>query len=75
MVLIPILGENFLSLLKSSSSVSGSIGSIPLLIGFITAFISGLLACKAMIKIVKNGKLIYFAIYCALVGIIAMFFS
>lgn len=75
MVLIPILGENFLSLLKSSSSVSGSIGSIPLLIGFITAFTSGLLACKAMIKIVKNGKLIYFAIYCALVGIIAMFFS
>ena len=37
--------------------------------------ISGLLACKAMINLVKKGKLIYFAIYCAIVGAIAIIFG
>ncbi len=41
-------------------------------IGFITAFISGILACTWMIKLVKNSKLIYFAIYCLIVGLIAI---
>jgi undecaprenyl-diphosphatase len=43
-----------------------------LMVGFMAAFISGLVACKLMINIVKNGKLIYFALYCAIVGIIAI---
>ncbi len=72
MVLVPILGENILSILKSEPSTSGSIGTLPLAIGFLAAFISGLLACKAMINLVKKGKLIYFAIYCAIVGIAAI---
>ncbi len=75
MVLIPILGENVLSLLKDDFTATGSIGAIPLIAGFIAAFVSGLLACKAMIKVVKKGKLIYFAAYCAVVGIIAIIFS
>ena len=37
--------------------------------GFLAAFLSGLFACKVMIAIVKRSKLIYFAIYCAVVGI------
>ena len=72
MVLIPILGENVLSLLKDDVSSTGTIGFLPLLVGFTGAFISGLLACKAMINLVKKGKLIYFAIYCAVVGTIAI---
>ncbi len=76
MVLIPILGENILSILKEEPTTnSGSIGAIPLIIGFISAFISGLLACKAMINLVKKGKLIYFALYCAVAGIIAIVFG
>ena len=75
MVLIPILGENVLSLLKDDFSTSGSIGALPLLVGFVGAFLSGLLACKAMIKLVKKGKLIYFAIYCAAVGLVAIIFA
>ncbi|TLX77050.1 undecaprenyl-diphosphate phosphatase [Labilibacter sediminis] len=75
MVLIPILGENVLSLLKDDFSASGSIGVLPLMVGFIGAFVSGLLACKVMINIVNKGKLIYFAIYCAVVGLIAVFFG
>lgn len=73
MVLIPILGENFLDLFKGDFTSEASIGVLPLLIGFLAAFISGLLACKWMIGIVKKGKLIYFAIYCLLVGLIAYF--
>ncbi len=72
MVLIPILGENILSLLKDDVASTGSIGALPLIVGFIAAFISGLLACKAMINLVKKGKLIYFAIYCAAVGLVAI---
>lgn len=46
-----------------------------LAIGFIAAFISGLFACTWMIKLVKNSKLKYFAIYCAIVGVIAIIVS
>lgn len=71
MVLIPILGENFLELLKGDFANS-SLGVIPMIVGFVAAFISGLLACKWMISLVNKGKLIYFAIYCAIVGAIAI---
>ncbi|WP_430932512.1 undecaprenyl-diphosphate phosphatase [Saccharicrinis sp. 156] len=75
MVLIPILGENVLSLLKNDYSSSTSIGILPVVVGFTGAFVSGLLACNAMIQLVKRGKLIYFALYCAVVGVIAIAFS
>jgi len=75
MVLVPILGENVLNIIQNDSTPTGSIGVLPLIIGFISAFISGLLACKAMINLVKKGKLIYFAIYCAIVGAIAIIFG
>ena len=45
---------------------------LPILAGFIAAFLTGLLACKWMISIVKKSKLSYFSIYCAIVGIIAI---
>jgi len=41
---------------------------LPLLIGFIFAFITGLAACKWMIKLVKNSQLKYFAYYCFAIG-------
>ncbi|NRA94382.1 MAG: undecaprenyl-diphosphate phosphatase [Psychroserpens sp.] len=41
-------------------------------VGFIAAFLSGLIACTWMIKLVKNSKLIYFSIYCLIVGLIAI---
>ncbi len=73
MVIIPILGANFLKLLSGDFSATGSIGTVPLLAGSIAAFVSGLLACKWMIGIVRKGKLIYFSLYCLLVGLIAIF--
>ena len=48
---------------------------IQLIIGFIAAFITGLVACKWMINIVKKGKLTYFAAYCFLVGIVSIIFA
>lgn len=74
MVLIPIIGANILAL-KDVGGLNGLSESLWILIaGFIAAFVSGLLACKWMIKIVKEGKLIYFAAYCIVIGSIAIFF-
>ena len=75
MVLIPILGENILVLFKGGFSTASSIGALPLIVGFLTAFIIGLVFCKLMINIVRRGKLIYFAIYCLIVGCTVIIFS
>ena len=48
---------------------------LPLTVGFIAAFVSGLYACKWMIALVKKSKLSYFSIYCFTVGIIAIVFA
>lgn len=73
MVIPPILGEALLDLIKAAKegaeAAIGDLSISALCIGFLAAFISGCLACKWMINIVKKGKLIYFAIYCALVGL------
>ncbi|MEN8117030.1 MAG: undecaprenyl-diphosphate phosphatase [Bacteroidota bacterium] len=73
MVLIPILGAAFLNLTGGDFVSDESVGFVPLLFGFMGAFISGLLACTWMIRIVKSGNLIYFAIYCSVIGLIAIF--
>ena len=71
MVLAPILGEMLLEVVGGEMSLS-SIDSLPLLCGFISAFVVGCLACKFMIGIVNRGKLIWFAAYCALAGVVAI---
>lgn len=73
MVLIPIVGASFYSIIKGDLNNETEIGMWPLIIGFCSAFISGLFACKWMISIIKKGKLIYFAIYCFIIGLIAIF--
>ena len=76
MVLLPIIGATFLDILSMSSSPAG--GEIPagsLIIGFVAAFLSGYLACTWMINLVKKGNLYWFAIYCAIVGIVSILFS
>jgi len=78
MVLIPILGEALLDLIKSSSTTVSDAGFLSLAVlfsGFLAAFITGCIACKWMISLVKKGKLIYFAVYCAVVGTIVLIYS
>lgn len=76
MVIIPILGEALLDvkdlLTEGTTAVSASIGFVPMLVGFLAAFIVGCCACKWMIELVKRGKLIWFAVYCLVVGLICI---
>lgn len=74
MVVPLILGKIAKDILSGDLTYETSNFSI-LVIGFIAAFIAGLFACTWMIKLVKNSKLKYFAIYCAIVGVIAIIVS
>lgn len=69
MVLLPILGEAFLEIVSGDFAAGTGIGIAPLAGGFLSAFIVGCLACRFMIEIVKRSKLIWFAVYCAAVGL------
>lgn len=76
MVLVPILGEAFLELLDGQfHPATSGISISSLIIGFVAAFVSGWFACRVMIEIVKRSKLTYFAIYCAVVGLVALGFA
>jgi len=77
MVIPPILGQALLSTMKfaKGEEAFGGVGALPMAIGFVAAFLSGCLACKWMINIVKKGKLVYFGIYCAIVGLVAITYS
>ena len=75
MVLIPVIGINLLDLLRGDVSDGNGPGIIVLIIGFCASFVSGLFACKWMINLVKKGNLIYFSIYCLLLGLTAIIFA
>ena len=71
MVIPVILGKMLLDIL-SGDMAAMSVGAVPLAAGFVSAFTVGALACRFMIDIVKRGKLIWFAWYCAAAGIISI---
>lgn len=71
MVLAPIIGQSLLDVMDGGMALTG-IGVGPLVAGFVTAFVVGCLACRFMIDIVKRGKLIWFAVYCTIVGCVAI---
>ena len=77
MVIPPILGEALLDTLKmvKGEDVMGDIGMFPLAVGFLAAFLSGCFACKLMINVVKKGKLVYFGIYCAIIGLSLLIYT
>jgi undecaprenyl-diphosphatase len=76
MVLIPILGEAFLSLTGGDFSEVASGISVPtLLCGFFSAYLVGLAACRFMIEMVKRANLLWFALYCTIAGFAALIFG
>ena len=76
MVLIPILGEAFLDLLKlMQGEVTSQLGAVPAVVGFIAAFVTGCFACRFMIEIVRRQRLVWFAVYCLVIGSIAIITS
>lgn len=74
MVLIPILGESFLELVGGEFA-SSSVGALPLALGFLSAFVSGLFACKVMIALVRKARLSWFAVYCLVAAAVIFIFS
>lgn len=72
MVLLPILGANFLDIISGDFTSEASAGPMAITVGFISAFIVGFFACKWMVTLIKKKKLTWFAIYCAAVGIISI---
>ena len=80
MVLIPVLGEALLDVVKilkagSTEAAFGGISPAAMVLGFLAAFVTGVMACGWMIGVVKRGRLIYFAIYCVIAGAVAIVYS
>ncbi len=76
MVVLPIIGEALLDIVKliSTPAEQSSVGVGSIAVGFIVAFVTGCLACNWMINLVKRGKLLWFAIYCVIMGVICIWF-
>ena len=73
MVLIPILGEACLDLLKLlQGEITSDLGVVPAIVGFVAAFVTGCFACRFMIEVVRRQRLVWFALYCAIVGSVAI---
>jgi undecaprenyl-diphosphatase len=71
MVLIPIIGANLAEMRSGNFSTEGT-SAFVIIIGFVAAFISGYFACKWMINLVKKGNLLWFAVYCVVVGLFSL---
>lgn len=76
MVLVPILGEQLLSVIDAVGEGAGLVLPVTdLLLGFIGAFVAGLVSCKAMVAIVRKARLTYFALYCLVVALMLLLFA
>jgi undecaprenyl-diphosphatase len=71
MVLVPIIGANLVEIKSGDFSTEGT-SIIVIVLGFVAAFLSGFIACRWMIKLVKMGNLLWFAIYCMVIGIFSI---
>lgn len=77
MVLVPIIGEQALTIIKGigEPAAAPGVGFLPLLMGFIGAFGAGLFSCKVMVELVKRAKLVWFSIYCLLAAFLILIFA
>jgi undecaprenyl-diphosphatase len=74
-MVVPLIFGKVLKDLISIDTLSYGESFLPLTVGFICAFFTGILACNWMIKLVKNSQLKYFSFYCFIIGIISIVFS
>jgi undecaprenyl-diphosphatase len=73
MVLIPILGEALLDGMKiMQGKVTSELDLVPAIVGFVAAFVTGCLACRFMLEVVRRQRLVWFAVYCAIIGATAI---
>ena len=73
LIVIPVIFGAILKDVLSGHIFDNEIQISILIIGFISSFLTGVLACKLMLKIVANNNLIYFSFYCFVLGIISIF--
>ena len=75
LMVVPIIfGKMAKDLMSGESLIIGD-QKMVLLIGFLAAFLTGLVACKWMIKLVKNSNLSYFSYYCFIIGIVSILYT
>jgi len=74
MVLLPVIGANILEIMSGDVNISSTSAGV-IIAGFISAFVSGYFACTWMINLVKKSKLIWFALYCAVIGLISIIYG
>ena len=72
LMVVPLILGKVVKDLISGEALKYNESLLPLFIGFIFAFVTGMIACKWMIKLVKNSQLKYFSVYCFIVGLIAV---
>ena len=72
LMVVPLIIGKVIKDITSAETIVNNESVFPLIIGFAFAFTTGIIACKWMIKLVKNSKLKYFSIYCFLVGIFSI---
>lgn len=78
MVVLPILGEALLdikNILSPDAVQQATVGVVPVIVGFLVSFVVGCAACKAMISLVKRGKMVWFALYCLLAGFVCLAYT
>ena len=75
LMVVPLIFGKMANDILSGDMASESAALIPLIAGFVAAFITGLIACKWMISLVKKSQLKYFSYYCFTIGILAIIFT
>jgi len=75
LMVVPLILGKMAKDLKDGSMIADPSNALVLVIAFVAAFITGIIACKWMISLVKKSQLRYFAFYCFAVGILAIFTS
>ena len=75
LMVIPVIFGSMAKSIHDGNLSTDSPNIVPLVIGFLSAFITGVLACKWMVKLVKKSQLKYFSFYCIIIGLISIIYS
>lgn len=75
LMVVPLIFGKIAKDIMSDEFITTSVNYTSLSLGFIAAFLTGLLACTWMIKLVKKSKLSYFSIYCFIIGTVAIVYT
>ena len=75
LMVLPLIFGSFLKILIFDEIIFNQEIISSYVFGFLSAFISGIFACKWMIILVKKSKMKYFSVYCLALGLICIFFS